>query len=452
MGTIQLLKTKLLNRDNPRSFQMQKNIILSLFFKGISILTSLVLVPMTLHYLNPTEYGVWLTLSSIMTWITLFDIGLGNGLRNKLAEALALGDREKGKVLVSTTFALLVIIIGIFLILFFLINPFLDWSSILNTSATSIKNLNRIVLIVFVFFSLQFIFKTVGTIFVSDQKPAANDFLGAISSLLSLVVIYLLSLFTSGSLLYVSIVFSSIPAIVFLITFFVIFKFQYKYLGPSYHSIDWSYTKGLMNLGVQFFILQIGGLILYFSSNIIVAQLYSPYEVTVYNIAYKYANIIAMICIIIITPLWSSSTEAYYLKDWKWFKQVEKRMLMIFFLVIVSASLILFASSWFYKFWIGDAIHIPFQLTLVMISYNLCFVFSSIYIYMLNGIGKIRLQLWSSVTETIFTIPLCILFGKSIGIEGVVLGMLVMILFRCVWAPIQFRKIITEKATGIWNK
>ncbi|MDD5186431.1 MAG: LPS biosynthesis flippase, partial [Paludibacter sp.] len=203
---IQLLFNKVLKSENQRSFLMQKNIILSLFFKGISILTSLIIVPMTLHYLNPTEYGVWLTLSSIMTWITLFDIGLGNGLRNKLAEALAFGDFEKGKVLVSTTFVLLAIIIGIFLILFLLINPLLNWSAILNTTVEPSKNLSRIVLIVFVFFSLQFVFKTVGTIFISDQKPAANDFLGAISSLLSLGLIYLLSLFTKGSLLYVSIV------------------------------------------------------------------------------------------------------------------------------------------------------------------------------------------------------------------------------------------------------
>jgi len=446
-----LLK-KILNSENKRSFQMQKNIIFSLLFKGISILTSLILVPMTLNYLNPTEYGVWLTLGSIMTWITLFDIGLGNGLRNKLTEAFSNGDIVKAKSLVSTTFALLTIIIGIFLFFFLIINPFLDWSVILNTTAESSKNLSKIVLIVFVFFSFQFVLKTVGTIFISDQKPAANDFLGAISSLLSLIVIYILSKFTSGSLLYVAITFSSLPALVFLVTCFFVFNHRYDSIKPSVQSIDWSYGKDLMNLGVQFFILQIGGLILYFTSNIIVAQLFSPYDVTVYNIAYKYANIISMVCIIIITPLWSSSTDAYQQNDWKWFKNIEKKMLKVYVLVFFVALILLFASSWFYKFWIGDSVSIPFKLSLIMIIYNLCFVFSSIYIYILNGIGKIRLQLWSSVIEIIFTIPLCILFGKIVGIEGVVLGMVVMILFRCIWAPIQFKRIITEKAIGIWNK
>lgn len=447
-----LLKTKLLDIENKRSFQIQKNIILSLFLKGISILTSLVLVPLTLNYLNATEYGVWLTLSSILTWINLFDIGLGNGLRNKLTEALTVNNIEKAKVLVSTTFALLTLIIIGLLLIFLLVNPLLNWAHILNTTVESSQSLSKIVCVVFIFFSFQFIFKTVGTIFISDQKPAANDLLITISSLLSLCIIYILSRFTNGSLYYVALVFSAAPTFVFIVTYFVIFYNKYRYLRPAISLIDWSYGKELMNLGVQFFILQIGGIILYFTSNIIIAQLFSPYDVTVYNIAYKYANVIFMVCIIVITPLWSSSTEAYHLKDWKWFKQIEKKMLRIFLIVFLFSIIILLVSPWVYKLWIGNSIHIPFTLSFVMIAFNLLFVFCSIYIYMLNGIGKIRLQLWSSIVEIVLTIPLCVFLAKHIGIEGVVIGMSSMILFRCIWAPIQLRKIITEKATGIWNK
>jgi O-antigen/teichoic acid export membrane protein len=58
------------------------NIASSFVIKGASILLSLLLVPLTLDYLNPYEYGIWLTLSSVLMWINYFDIGLGNGLRN----------------------------------------------------------------------------------------------------------------------------------------------------------------------------------------------------------------------------------------------------------------------------------------------------------------------------------------------------------------------------------
>ena len=39
-------------------------------------------------------YG--LTLSSIIGWFAFFDIGFGNGLRNKFAEAIAKGDHQLG--------------------------------------------------------------------------------------------------------------------------------------------------------------------------------------------------------------------------------------------------------------------------------------------------------------------------------------------------------------------
>ena len=93
-----------------RTIKAKKNIIASLLVKMLSIIISLLLVPVTLNYLNSYEYGVWLTLSSILVWINYFDIGLGNGLRNRLTEALAIGDYEKGRIYISTTFAILLIL------------------------------------------------------------------------------------------------------------------------------------------------------------------------------------------------------------------------------------------------------------------------------------------------------------------------------------------------------
>ena len=54
----------------------------------------LVLVPLTINYLNPTKYGIWITLSSVIGWFSFFDIGLGNGLRNRFAEAIANNDHN----------------------------------------------------------------------------------------------------------------------------------------------------------------------------------------------------------------------------------------------------------------------------------------------------------------------------------------------------------------------
>ena len=49
-------------KGNERSVAVKKNIAVSLVLKCISILVSLQVVPLTIGYVNPTKYGIWLTL------------------------------------------------------------------------------------------------------------------------------------------------------------------------------------------------------------------------------------------------------------------------------------------------------------------------------------------------------------------------------------------------------
>lgn len=116
---------------------------------------SFLLIPLTLDYLNPYEYGIWLTLNSVLSWVYLFDIGLGNGLRNRLAEALAKGDNALGKIYVSTTYFCMTVIISIIYLLFLVAQNWLDWYEILNVEADKVERLNFLVTVLFGFFCLR---------------------------------------------------------------------------------------------------------------------------------------------------------------------------------------------------------------------------------------------------------------------------------------------------------
>ena len=78
-----------LSKGHQRSVKAKKNIIVSFIVKGFSIIVGLAFVPLTVSYVNPLRYGIWLALSSIIGWFSYFDIGFGNGLRNKFAESIA---------------------------------------------------------------------------------------------------------------------------------------------------------------------------------------------------------------------------------------------------------------------------------------------------------------------------------------------------------------------------
>ena len=122
-----------INKGQERSVKAKKNIIASFFLKGSSIIISIVMVPLAINYVNVSQYGIWLTLSSIVVWFSFFDIGLTQGLRNKFAEAVAKGNDELARVYVSTTYAILGIICSIIWLLFIFINQYLNWPKILNS-------------------------------------------------------------------------------------------------------------------------------------------------------------------------------------------------------------------------------------------------------------------------------------------------------------------------------
>ena len=115
-----------------RTVRINKHVITMFILKSVSIVIGLLLVPMTIHYVNPTQYGIWVTLSSVISWIAFFDVGLGNGLRNKLAEALAVGNEQLARKYISTTYAVLAMIMSGVYLLFLLVNPFVNWMHILN--------------------------------------------------------------------------------------------------------------------------------------------------------------------------------------------------------------------------------------------------------------------------------------------------------------------------------
>ena len=330
-------------KGSSRSIAVRQNLFFSIILKGLSIIVSFLIVPLTLNYLNAEEYGVWLTLSSILIWIGFFDIGLGNGLRNKLTEAISLNQKKTAQVYVSTTFFILFLIMGGIFVLFSCVNPFLDWTKILNVSSEKVSQLNTIVSIVFAFFCLQFTFKIVGIIFIAHQKPALNDLLNVLGNVLSLIIIYLLTLFTSsGSLFYVAFTFSIAPFLVFLITYIVVFYFShYHFLCPKWKYVKFSQIKDLMGLGFQFFIIQIASLVIYSTSNIIITQTLGPEQVTVYNIAYKYFSIPIMFFSILQTTIWNAYTDAWVKQDKEWIRNSIKRMLQIWILLAVGVIIML---------------------------------------------------------------------------------------------------------------
>jgi O-antigen/teichoic acid export membrane protein len=440
------------SRGHERTLMAKRNIAGAFLIKGGSILISLISVPLIIHYIDPSQYGIWLTISSFLSWFAFFDIGFGNGLKNKLAEAIAKGNLELGRIYVSTTYFMLLIISTCLFGLFLVLNAFVDWTKVLNAPASIGKEISTLLPIVFFFFSFQFVLQLVNIVTSARQNTVISSLIGFLVNLLSLVVIFVLSKTTGGSLLYLGLAASISPVVMLFLFSVFLYKGSYQQFAPAFHLVKIPVIKDLMSIGIKFFIIQIGLIFLYNTDNLIISNVISPSAVTTFNIAFKYFSIITMVCAIVMTPFWPAFTDANAKGDNLWIRQTVQKLLKFCVLMFVAGLVMLLCADFVYKLWVGNKIFVPFSLSFVLFVLTILNTYRSIFSFYFNGTGKIMLQLYLVVISGLLNIPLSIYLGKMMGTTGVVLATTFLCAICAIAETLQYHKLINKRATGIWNK
>lgn len=411
--------------SDARTILAMKNVVASVGIKGIDIIVQLLLVPVTLGYLTKFEYGVWITLSTLLYWVNAFDIGLSNGLRNKLAESLARGDIKAGKHYVSTALIILPLLAVFVAIVGSIIISYVDWYSILNINPLNLPDLYEIIVVVFSMFCAGFAVKILGSFYLALQLPAVSNALNTIGNIVALIIICILKIYTPGNLLYVALAFSSAPIIVYGLAYPVTFRKFYSNLSPSIHYYKRSYVKSLVSVGWSFFLLQIAGIILFAFSNLLISHEFGAEEVTPYNIAFRYYSVINMLMGLISAPMWSATTDAYTKNDISWIKKSIRKMLFIILFFVFVLLIMTLCSNLIYSLWVGPNIHIPIEMSALMACYIIVLMVSTTFSNMLNGMGKLKLQTIMTLLEAALFVPICLTLSRSIGINGILLGMII---------------------------
>src|SRR3569833_1926012 len=246
------------NAGHERTLKIKRNFIYSFAIKGASVAIGFLLIPLTINYINTVQYGIWLTITSLVAWINNFDIGLANGLRNKIAHSMALNEEKKVIKYISTTYAIIFLIASGFFLIFFLGGSFLNWNSLLNTNGIGFS-LWPIVAITLASFCVQFALQPINSVLTAMHRP-------------------------------------------FMSSLILLFSTTLKKYRPWFRSIDMSSAKSLLNMGGGFFFLQMGAMILYQTDNIVLTRIVGPGAVTTFNIAFKYFYVVNMLFAIILTP------------------------------------------------------------------------------------------------------------------------------------------------------
>lgn len=411
------------------------------------------MVPLTLACLGVYENGVWLTISSVLLWIDNLDVGLGNGLRNKLAAYIAEGNILKAREMVSSTLAMLIIIIIPVLAILIVTESYANLYTFFNVSPQRIDNLVQITIVATIMVCATFILKFLGNFYMGLQLPAINNGLVTTGNTLTLFGTYIVYLSGSHSLLLIAIAYTAGPLMSYLLCYPITFYGKYKKLRPSMKFVSSSAVKELFLIGTKFFLLQIAGIILFFSTNIIISKVYSPSMVTPYQIANRYFMVAMLLFTIICVPYWSATTDAYAKNDIKWIKRSNNILNYFMLFIFALITLMIIASPFIYNIWIGKKAIIPLPITILVGLYQFVLIFSTRYSYVLNGLGKLKLQLYVTVSVAIAYIPLALLVThNNANINALLIIMSVINIPGLLINAIQYKKVITGTAQGIWTK
>lgn len=437
-----------------RTRLLKKNIILSFLMKGWAGVVQLLMVPLTIICLGEYQNGVWLTISSFLIYTESLDIGLGNGLRNKLAAYMANGDIEKARQSVSSTFyTLILIMLPIAITLLVLINT-IDIYSLVNVSPQIIDNLREVYTISTILVCAHFVVKFIGNVYLGMQLPAVNNLLVVGGQTLALAMLYILSrhIGMDNMLLWVAIANTLAPLIVYLVAYPITFNVKFPELRPSLKYFRKEMVSELLGLGLQFFILQIAGIIIFASSNFIISNVLSPASVTPYQIAYRYFSLTMMVFTVIGVPFWSATTDAYARGDIDWIKKSMKRLHLILLMILVVLIIMVLMANPVYSVWVGCDITVPLSLSIGMAVYMMIVTTSLCYSYFLNGFGFLRLQLITTAISAALFIPLAVILGKTYGFTGIVVALCIINIPGTIVNIMQYKKIVNNNASGIWKK
>ena len=430
--------------DNKRTINLLNQIKLSFVLKISSVFFSLIIVRLLLQYLGVKEYGVWAVILTFLNWIVFFDLGIANGVKNKVSQSLASNNNKLAREYIATGYISVAVIVFFFYIIFYFFAQIINWQSVFRVVSVEEIVLKRVLLIIVFFALFNFVLSLINQIATAVQKAsyvALNQFL---SQFFALLCVVLLVNYYSKNLVLLSFSYGISLILSNIIVSFFFFK-KHSELRPTFNCFKKDKVKEIVSLGLRFFFLQLIMLAILSVDRILVAQFCGASIVASYDILYKYFSVLLIIHGIVNMPLWSVYTESYLKGDYNWIKNTlhKMRLLMIFYIVVVVVMISI--SSKIFHLWLGTSdIDLNISNIILMGLLMLSLIWYQTYACFSNGIEKTKGQLIAGSAGAILHVPLAWLFVSKLelGLNGILLATFCSLLIYGIIGPLEAFKIL----------
>lgn len=401
-----------------RSRRLAFGIASGILTKGTAFLFTLISVPMTLHYLGVERYGIWVTMISIMAWISLVDLGLANGLTTLLSAAIAKNQLDLARRYVSTAFWNLIVIAILAAVAMSMCWQWIDWSSIFNLKDRSLESqISKAMMLAVGIFLISLPLAITQRIYLAYQKGTTANIWQLVGSLAGVLGIYLVTKM-QGNLVYLVLGYSGSQLAASLLNSLWLFGKSKPELNP-FVLPNFRESKNVMTMGGMFFVNQIATLLVFQKDNILITRYLGPIEATNYSITWQMFFYLNVINILVAPFLGPAFGEAYAKKDSHWMNLVVRRYLLITFSFSLLAVLLL---TLFHRSilmaWVGSDVIPNISTVLWMALWTVVLSIQWPIITLLNGAGRLRLFTIIYGLAAMANLFLSVVLIKLVGVSG----------------------------------
>jgi O-antigen/teichoic acid export membrane protein len=380
-------------RSDERYRRAALTTVTAIIARGISVLTGLVSVPLTLNYLGIERYGLWMTVSSVVIMLTFADFGLGNGLVNAVSQSDGKDDVIAAKKAVSSVFFILLGSAFFLSAAFAFVYRFVPWSRMFNvTSVLAIRESGPTAAVFFVCFAMNLPLGIAQRVQIGYQEGYINNCWQIVGNILGLAVL-IASIACKAGLPWLVFALTGVPAFVMSINFIVQFAYLRPWLRPVWDYFDRKIGINMLRTGLIFMLITLANVLGTSTDNIIIAQHLGASSVATYAVVQRLFSLTLLVQFII-APLWPAFSEAMSHGDFAWVNRTFLRAqnIALGITTIMALLLILFGRP-IIRIWAGEQVIPSFSLLIGYALYRVVGNLNESLIALMNTNRFIRQQL-----------------------------------------------------------
>lgn len=408
------------NRSKERYRRIALTSFAAIAARGVGVLTALISVPLTLHYLGNERYGMWMTISSVIAMLGFADLGMGNGLVNAVSESDGKNDIEAAKKYISSAFFLLFAIATFLFIVFVTIYWFVPWARVYNvTSPLAIKEAGPATAVLLCSFFINMPLGVVQRTQMGYQEGFRTNIWTAVGSILGLIGV-LVAIYCKAGLIWLVLAMAGGPVLAVLCNWYDFFFRLRRWLHPRWNAFDWKAGRKVAGTGVLFLILQIFAIIGNSSDNIVIAQVLGASAVAGYAVTQKLFTV-TQVAQYFIVPLWPAFGEAMARNDRAWARRTLNRALIFSFaLGALTALPLVFWGKQIIAIWVGPDV-IPSTFLLLGFAFWVFLAgYGGVMSTFLNSGALLSKQTWFYVLASVTAVILKVVLVANWHIAGVI--------------------------------